>query len=266
MSKGFKHVRHSGCRSPLMVTLLIILFVGIFFILKVPQLLPLNNEELQEFVQLINQEYDENLFNYNNVTDQDYNNLETKILNTATNSTKELVVGDTLIIDNFVSPDTTLNSQLILNGKDIACLLNLTIQQATTTEDISLANGTNINTFTISTQQSITSFSAICKIDISQLQLQTVAQLEIPSHIYITLNGQIQNTTNNYIISSEIKVNNLNETDNQKVTNYLKKLFSINDNQKFSDALIDELVRLLRVLNNTLNKNITFTSNYILIG
>ena len=162
MSRRFKSVRHSGCRSPLMLTLFIVLFLVVFMLFKIPEIFPTNNIELQEFLQLINQEYNEDIFNYNNISEQDYNALETKVINTATNSNKPLISNNTLIIDNFVSTDTTLNKQLILNGKDIACLLNLTMEQSTqSSETINITDAISVNTFSLSTQQGITTFSGI---------------------------------------------------------------------------------------------------------
>ena len=266
MANPFPHVRHSGCRSPLALTLLILAIVFVFTIFTIPSILPSGNIKVQEFFDLIKQDYNEAKFTANQITATDYDNLNTKITAKATNSTKQLVVDNTLVIDNFISPDTTLNGQLILNGKDIACLLNLAIQQSITTTDSenSATKMIKILSFTLDTVQDITSIQAVCQVDISSLQNENDKQ--DPSNLYLTLYGEIKNTPSNYIVSSSIRINDLNDSDNAKATSFLQEVFKINSDKNLSQTFIDELVRLMRTINSTLQKSISLTAQYLIIG
>ena len=171
MSNPFPHVRHSGCRSPLVLTIIIVVFVVVSMIFTIPQFLPNTDLKIQEFITLINKEYDETKITANQITDQNYNNLEQKVSTSANNPKNPLIINDTLSIDNFVSTDTTLTSQLVLNGNDIACVLNLALQQAFPTQNdgLNIDNSISVISFSLDTVGSITSIMAVCKLDLSDL-------------------------------------------------------------------------------------------------
>lgn len=267
MSNPFPHVRHSGCRSPLVLTIIIGVFVLVSMVFTIPQFFPNTDLKIQEFITLINKEYDETKIIAGQITAQDYDTLEEKITTSATNLEKPLIVNHTLIIDNFVSSSTTLTKQLALNGNDIACLLNLALQQATNTEEgeTDINKTISIISFNLDTVGEITSIKAVFKVDMSSLKKE-VSSAEIPSHIYLTLLGEIKNSASNYIISSKFKINDLNDEDNLNATSYLNQLFNIQDEKNASVVTIDELIRLLRTLNTTFKKNVTFSTQYIIIG
>jgi len=284
MSKKYEHVRFGGCRSPLMISIFIIVFVVVFAGIGIyNSTINEPDADLVNFANLIGQEYNEDLLIQNAIGENDYQTLYTKINNSATNSEGSLFDTNTdLRISRFGSNTTSINSQLTFSGQDISCLLNLALG-IEENNSVVLNSVIQILSCSLNTDENITNLKIIAKINFSGLveaftllNFATSFQgLNLPDYIYLTLNSEIDNSTaNNYLVSSTLTVNNLGNADNISVLNYFVQLLT--DENAVSATELQEwpTVTLVTLLKNTLQNwgtesgaiNVLFTGNELIIG
>jgi len=280
----YKHNRFGGCRSPLLISIFIVIFVAVFAGIEIyNSLIDEPNADLINFGNLISREYDEDLLIQNAISDNNYQSLYTKINNSATSSEGSLFDTNTdLRISRFGSNTTSINSQLTLNGQDIACLLNLALG-IEEENSIVLNSVIQILSCYLNTENNLTNLKVIAKINFSGLveaftllNFATAFQgVTLPDYIYITLNSEINNASvSNFLVSSTLTVNDLSSADNTSVLNYFVQILTSENAFSITELQEWPTVTLVNLLKSTLQNwgtesgaiAVLFSGNELIIG
>ena len=278
MAEKYKKVRYSGCRSPLVVGILLILCVIIFVVVLLLRTDYSTDPEFAEFVGLLNQEYDSVAVEGDAITNSSYSSLYSKINNSMSNSQNLLFDNQgNLRVDVLGADSTYVNQELTLNGQDIACLINLMLGQYQD-DGADLSTILQARSCVLNTNANITDIRLVFRVDlsgfISVFTLLNITNImgnlqNLPEYFYLTMNAELDNSrANNYILSSSIRINQLSADDNQIAMQYIYDNLSIEGQEGISNITnftVDVLIGTLRDSLKNWGASATFVNNSVVV-
>lgn len=212
-------------------------------------ILILNNFNLGGITQMYNKlsqelskEVDENELAPNKINENDYLILENKINSSITNTQGNPFFNEdhSINLENFDKQFLLFNSDLVLNGKDLACLTNKMIEKDWLNEfgEEFITGAFEIIELTLYTEKNLTNVKIIVKSNPSTF-IQDYESLckkyNLPMLWYLTYSFSFDNTTHE-ILSSSSQINKLSN----EINTFVLQLITNSYGEKDSEQKIDE--------------------------